>query len=181
MRTASDHVAEPLRAICHSCCRDRSGLFHWAPWVQCFSRSPIRHVLESRPARKMVRGFAEIVELVQKLGWPAILQENIRNEVEVRSTAGSVVLYGLNIVPVNGHLRAVVLAIISVESLERIYCRSPDKESFPAACPKLPRWPGLPKLHPTKSACRLMFHRARPPGSPPGAGCSWGTSYRRPR
>ena len=28
----------------------------------------------------------------QKLGWPAILHDHIRNEVEVRSMAGSVVL-----------------------------------------------------------------------------------------
>ena len=37
-------------------------------------------------------GWAEIVELVQKLGRPASRQENIRNDVEVRSIAGSVVL-----------------------------------------------------------------------------------------
>ena len=41
---------------------------------------------------KMVRGWAEIAELVQELGFPATRQENIRNDVEVRSMAGSVVL-----------------------------------------------------------------------------------------
>jgi hypothetical protein len=36
---------------------------------------------------------ARALELLQKLGCPASLQDHIRNDVAVRSIAGSVVLY----------------------------------------------------------------------------------------
>ena len=50
-------------------------------------------VVAESALRDSERGVAVTVAFVQKLGCRAILQENIRNDVEVRSMAGSVVLY----------------------------------------------------------------------------------------